>query len=88
MNLRQNDIALLFGGKTRVSEVLYGKRPLNLKMITLLHRYLGIPFESLIKGNRDISLETEEKNKLLSISSIKNIWIIERKLRHRVKQLR
>jgi HTH-type transcriptional regulator/antitoxin HigA len=46
MNLKQTDIAPLFGGKTRVSEVLNGKRPLTLKMITLLNRYLGIPLES------------------------------------------
>ena len=36
MNLKQADIAPLFGGKTRVSEVLSGKRSLTLKMITLL----------------------------------------------------
>ena len=50
MNLKQSDIAPLFGGKTRVSEVLNGKRPLTLKMITLLNRYLGIPLESLISS--------------------------------------
>jgi HTH-type transcriptional regulator/antitoxin HigA len=33
MNLRQADIAPLFGGKTRVSEVLHRRRPLTLKMI-------------------------------------------------------
>jgi len=48
MNLKQKDVAPLFVGKTRVSEVLHGKRPLTLKMITLLNRYLGIPLESLI----------------------------------------
>ncbi len=36
MNLKQADVAPLFGGKTRVSEVLHGKRSLTLKMITLL----------------------------------------------------
>ena len=35
MNLKQKDVAPLFGGKTRVSEVLHGKRALTLKMITL-----------------------------------------------------
>ena len=70
MNLRQADIAPLFGGKTRVSEVLNGKRVLTLKMITLLNRYLGIPLESLISGNKEITLETEKKEKLLKISSI------------------
>ena len=70
MNLRQADIAPLFGGKTRVSEVLHRKRPLTLKMITLLNRYLGIPLESLVTGNKEIKLEAEKRDKLLSISSI------------------
>jgi len=74
MNLKQTDIAPLFGGKTRVSEVLRGKRPLTLKMITLLNRYLGIPLESLVNGNKEIVLEEEKKEKLLSISSIKKYF--------------
>lgn len=73
MNLKQSDIAPLFGGKTRVSEVLNGKRPLTLKMITLLNRYLGIPLESLISGNKEIKLDDENKRKLLSISSIRKL---------------
>jgi HTH-type transcriptional regulator/antitoxin HigA len=72
MSLKQADIAPLFGGKTRVSEVLNGKRPLTLRMITLLNRYLGIPLESLVIGNKEIKLEPEKREKLLSISSIKN----------------
>jgi HTH-type transcriptional regulator / antitoxin HigA len=71
MNLKQADIAPLFGGKTRVSEVLNGKRTLTLKMITLLNRYLGLPLESLISGNKEIILEDEKKEKLLNITSIK-----------------
>ena len=71
MNLKQVDIAPLFGGKTRVSEVLNGKRPLTLKMIVLLHRYLGIPLESLVSGNKEIKLESDKKEKLLNISSIR-----------------
>ncbi|MGC9344926.1 MAG: helix-turn-helix domain-containing protein [Bacteroidales bacterium] len=72
MNLKQKDIAPLFGGKTRVSEVLHRKRPLTLKMITLLHRYLGIPLESLISGNKEVRLEAESKKELLKSSSIKD----------------
>jgi HTH-type transcriptional regulator/antitoxin HigA len=72
MNLKQADIAPLFGGKTRISEVLNGKRPLTLKMITLLNQYLGIPLESLISGNKEIKLEPEKKDKLLSINSIRD----------------
>lgn len=72
MNLKQADIAPLFGGKTRVSEVLNGKRYLTLKMITLLNRYLGIPLESLVCGNKKIKLEAEKKEELLNISSIRD----------------
>ncbi len=71
MNLKQADVAPIFGGKTRVSEVLNGKRTLTLKMITLLNRYLGIPLESLISGNKEVKLEPEKKEKLLNVSSIK-----------------
>ena len=71
MNLKQTDIAPLFGGKTRISEVLNGKRPLTLKMIILLNRYLGISLESLVSGNKQIKLEPEKREKLLNISSIR-----------------
>lgn len=71
MNLKQADVAPLFGGKTRVSEVLHGKRSLTLKMITLLNRHLGIPLESLVSGNKDVKLEPESIEKLLSIPSVK-----------------
>ena len=71
MNLKQADVAPIFGGKTRVSEVLNGRRTLTLKMITLLNRYLGIPLESLISGNKEVKLEPEKKEKLLNVSSIK-----------------
>ena len=70
MNLKQADIAPLFGGKTRISEVLNGRRPLTLKMITLINRYLGIPLESLVNGNREIKLEPDKKEKLLSNPAI------------------
>ena len=72
MNLNQIAIAPLFGGKTRVSEVLNGKRALSLKMITLLNRYLGIPLESLVSGNKEIKLEADKREELLNISSIKD----------------
>lgn len=74
MNLKQADIAPLFGGKTRVSEVLNGKRTLSLKMITLLNRYLGIPLESLIRGNDKIKLEADKKAQILNISSIQEYF--------------
>ena len=54
MNLKQSDIAPLFGGKIRASEILKGKRSLSLKMITLLHKYLRIPLKSLTSADTDI----------------------------------
>lgn len=72
MNLRQVDIAPIFGGKTRVSEVLHRKRALSLKMIILLNRYLGIPLESLINGNRDVKFDPEMRDQLLHNQTIRN----------------
>jgi len=72
MSLKQADIAPLFGGKTRVSEVLNGKRPLTLKMITLLNMYLGIPLESLVIGNKNIKLDAAKRKKILSNISIRD----------------
>jgi len=71
MNLKQTDIAPLFGGKTRVSEILNGRRPLTLKMVALLNRYLGIPIESLIKGSKQFELAPEKEVEFLSHPSIK-----------------
>lgn len=71
MDLKQVDIAPLFGGKTRVSEVLNRKRPLSLKMIILLNRYLGIPLESLITGKREVYLNESEQEKVMKSSAIR-----------------
>ena len=70
MNIKQVDIAPLFGGKTRASEVLNGKRPLSLRMITLLNEYLGIPLESLVNSGKEMELEPETRRKLLNVPSI------------------
>lgn len=74
MNLKQVDIAPLLGGKTRVSEILNGKRALTLKMIILLNKYLGIPLESLIAGNKEVILEQESQDKILGIAAIKKYF--------------
>jgi len=73
MNLRQKDIAPLFGGITRVSEVLNGKRALSLKMIVLINRYLGIPLESLVEGSKTVKLDQGEKQKILKVPAISNL---------------
>jgi HTH-type transcriptional regulator/antitoxin HigA len=48
LGLKQSDIAKLFGGKNRASEVLSRKRPLSLRMIRNLHVNLKIPSDSLL----------------------------------------
>jgi HTH-type transcriptional regulator/antitoxin HigA len=70
MNLKQKDIAILFGGKTRASEVLNKRRSLSKKMIILLNRYLGIPLESLVVGSESIKLKPSDRKELLNVPSI------------------
>lgn len=47
--LTQRDLLPFIGSRSKVSEVLSGKRPLTLSMIRALHRGLGIPAESLLQ---------------------------------------
>ena len=71
MGLKQKDIAPLFGGKTRVSEVLNRKRPLSMKMIIRLNRVLGIPMESLTMGNRNVYLKKDELEMVMEHPAIR-----------------
>ncbi len=48
LGLRNSDVASIFGGKNRVSEILNRKRNLTVNMIKRLHTELGIPAESLL----------------------------------------
>ena len=47
--LTQRDLVPFIGSRSKVSEILSGKRPLTLSMIRALHRGLGIPAESLLQ---------------------------------------
>lgn len=47
--LKNNDLIPYIGSKSKVSEILSGKRPLSLNMIRKLHEALNIPAEILIK---------------------------------------
>jgi HTH-type transcriptional regulator/antitoxin HigA len=47
--LKQNDLVKYIGSKSRVSEILTGKRELTLKMIRALHSGLEIPFKALVQ---------------------------------------
>jgi HTH-type transcriptional regulator / antitoxin HigA len=47
--LKQQDLVPYIGSRSKVSEVLRGRRPLSLKMIRALHKGLGIPAEVLLR---------------------------------------
>ncbi len=49
MNLTPRDLVPLFGSRSRVSEVLSGKRALSLSMMRALHKGLGIPAKALLQ---------------------------------------
>jgi HTH-type transcriptional regulator/antitoxin HigA len=48
MGLSKTDMAKYLGSKSRVSEVLSGRRKLSLNMVKSLYKNLGIPAESLL----------------------------------------
>ena len=49
LKMSQSDLVPVLGSRSKVSEILNGKRPLTLKMIRALHEYLNIPAALLIK---------------------------------------
>ena len=44
----RTELAKMLGSKSRVSEILSGKRNLTVRMMKILHRDLGVPAESLL----------------------------------------
>jgi HTH-type transcriptional regulator/antitoxin HigA len=51
-DLQRKDLEAMIGSRSKVSEVLSGKRPLSIAMIRRLHSMLGIPAEVLIQEAR------------------------------------
>ena len=47
-SMTNTDLARYLGYKSRVSEILSGKRKLTVRMMQVLHHKLGIPAESLL----------------------------------------
>jgi len=60
-DLRQSDLAPYIGSKSKVSEVLNGRRSLSLSMIRKLHDGLGIPAEILIRSPGKIAAITTRR---------------------------
>ncbi len=56
--LKQADLVPYIGSRSKVSEVLSGKRALSIQMIKNLHNKLGIPAEVLIGKKQDIQENT------------------------------
>ncbi len=77
-NLKQGDLAVYMGSRSKVSEVLSGKRPLTLSMMRALHSYLGIPATVLLREPRadDDVGETIQWNKFPLKEMISRGWII------------
>jgi HTH-type transcriptional regulator/antitoxin HigA len=48
MGIGHQELAVILGGRNRVSEIMGKKRQLSIKMIRALHSTMGIPAESLI----------------------------------------
>lgn len=59
--LKQKDLIPYIGSKSKVSEVLAGKRSLSLSMIRRLHEGLEIPLEILL-GNESVALGKVAEN--------------------------
>ena len=60
MGFKQKDLVPYIGSKSRVSDVLSGKRPLTLEMIKALHTGLNIPLESLMNDEEIMYKEGDE----------------------------
>lgn len=59
--LKQKDLIPFIGSKSKVSEVLSGKRSLSISMIRKLHEGLGIPLDVLLGlGSEPEALVAEE----------------------------
>jgi HTH-type transcriptional regulator/antitoxin HigA len=57
--LSQRDLVPYLGSKSKVSEVLSGKRPLTLSMIRALHEGLGIPADVLLRRSPDTEPDSD-----------------------------
>ncbi len=55
--LTQRDLMAYIGSRSKVSEVLSGRRPLSLSMIRALHKGLGIPAKALLQEHDPSELE-------------------------------
>ena len=74
-NLTQRDLIPYIGSRSKVSEVLAGKRPLTVSMIRALHSGLGIPANVLIQEQDPIELMEIDWNRFPTKQMIEWGWI-------------
>jgi HTH-type transcriptional regulator/antitoxin HigA len=77
-NLKQADLVAYLGSRSKVSEVLSGKRPLTLSMIRALHSQLGIPASALLRESgvsEEVATESVEWSRFPLKEMIKRGWI-------------
>ncbi len=74
-NLKPRDLEPYIGHKSKVSEVLGGRRSLSIDMIRALHRHLGIPLASLVGADdsdrNEPRLTKSAMNKLAGLGVLK-----------------
>lgn len=78
-NLIQNDLVPYIGSKSKVSEILAGKRNLTIPMIRALNTHLGIPLDILIqepkKESNEFNLENIDWKNFPVMEMVKRNWI-------------
>lgn len=78
-HLKQKDLAPMIGSRSRVSEVLSGKRTLTLSMIRAIHRHLGIPASVLLQERDQEILEEDVDWSAFPVKEIvKRGWVENR----------
>lgn len=65
-NLKQKDLVPMIGSKSKVSEVLSGKRDLSLTMIRNLVEKLGIPAEVFLRQSETKPIAKDSPQNMLS----------------------
>lgn len=65
-NLKQKDLVPMIGSKSKVSEVLSGKRDLSLTMIRNLVEKLGIPAEVFLRKSETKPIAKDSPQNMLS----------------------
>lgn len=78
LGLTQQDMVPYIGSKSKVSEVLNGKRPLTLAMMRSLNKDLGISAEVLLKesgGSFPEGMENLEWDKFPVAEMVKRCWL-------------